>query len=45
MSDFDPKDPEESYDRGYEKGYRDGYREAMVSFVRAFEDGREGLRP
>ena len=42
--DFDPTDPEEAYERGYLKGYREGYREAMLAFVRAFEDGREGLR-
>jgi len=43
VSDFDAADPEESYDRGYQRGYREGYREAMLAFVRAFEDGREGV--
>jgi hypothetical protein len=43
VSDFDPADAEEAYDRGYQKGYREGYREAMLAFVRAFEDGREGV--
>jgi flagellar biosynthesis/type III secretory pathway protein FliH len=43
VSDFDPHDPEEAYDRGYHKGYREGYREAMLAFMRAIEDGREGI--
>jgi flagellar biosynthesis/type III secretory pathway protein FliH len=43
VSDFDAADPEESYDRGYQRGYREGYREAMLAFMRAIEDGREGI--